>query len=696
MNTIIKNGFLALGAVAMLAGCDENDWNDKLDGFETPQPGSSASTLSYTLTPADYTKMSTDTLYTNYAKSIGQEAENQLIGATGSFSTEEEARLYIPKFLRDSTNNFYALANGSAIKVTYNVAANRNAAVLSINNGTEQYTLSEDDYISIWESSVDYINAFAPSNPASVRVFNRILKAEFPDAEASQYAVVTYNEATENPIFGTIGGGGEDPGYECSSVLGAAALGDELEVKGYITGITTRGFVVTDNTGSVLCYQAKDFDDSAVTIGNFVTVNGTLSAYNTGFQIAITDDSYTVEGTGTYTYPAPTVYTGAMMDAAIQQTDNHLAEYVCFTGKASVSGNYYNFTVDGAATSQGSGYYMPQYIKDKIVDGETYKVYGYYSSMSKSGGAPKFFNVIITSVENATNAKAPASRSAVNDVTTTVKNAILSFDGTAWIIASGVNVLQPADYTAMGQSYGNLSGTLPAQLLPTYLKTSYPYAYAEDEVIVAYKYYNGTATTYQAADYIYNGAEWTVNAGETTSQFVKRNGFWIFDPSVVITLPESRTEPSLTYYTAAVEWVLDNISKPLGGTSLKDGPYMDVKYGNSEFYSGTSFYYCNVDIRGANAKSKFPELYEQYTDDEATELMKQRFCLETMPAVLRQLHPDATPIDGMEVTYTINFTAYTGARSVETVVYTVIAPGQFQYKSCSWYANGEDAGWVVK
>lgn len=29
MNTIIKNGFLALGAVALLAGCDENDWNDK-------------------------------------------------------------------------------------------------------------------------------------------------------------------------------------------------------------------------------------------------------------------------------------------------------------------------------------------------------------------------------------------------------------------------------------------------------------------------------------------------------------------------------------------------------------------------------------------------------------------------------------------------------------------------------------------
>ena len=237
----------------------------------------------------------------------------------------------------------------------------------------------------------------------------------------------------------------------------------------------------------------------------------------------------------------------------------------------------------------------------------------------------------------------------------------------------------------MGQKYGNLSGTLPAELLPIYLKNNHPYAAAEDEIVVAYKYYDGATTSYQAAQYIYNGSEWVINAGETNSQFVKRNGYWIYDPSVVITLPESRTEPSLTYYTAAVNWVFENISKPMGGVSLNDGPYMDVKYGNSEFYSGASFYYCNVDVRGANAKSKYPELYEQYTDDEATEVIKQRFVFETMPAVLAQLHSDAVPVDGMEVTYTINFTAYTGARTVETVVYTVTAPGTFEYKSCTWF-----------
>lgn len=695
MNTIIKHSFLALGAVALLAGCDENDWNDKLDGFEEPQPGASVETLTYTLTGVDYFKMSgLDDDHQKPYIDLGTAEERMMIYAHQAFADEAEARLFIPVFLRDSTNNFFALANGSAVKVTYNVSANRPQSVLLINKGVELLTLSEDDYQTIWDSEDNYIDAFAPSHPFSSRAVNGILKAEFPDAEAGQYAVVTYNEASENPIFGTIGGGDEpdvpQPSFQPTSVIGSAAEGDVVEIKGYVTAIDNRGFILSDNSGSILCYQASGFDVASVAVGNQISLSGEVGSFNKGLQIAITSDSYTVEGTGAYTYPAPVVYTGAMMDEAVARTGNELAQYVQFTGKASVSGNYYNFAVDGASTAQGSGYQVPQFIRDQITAGETYIVRGYFASVSSG----KFFNVVITSVENAANAsKAPAHRAPVNDVTTTVKNAILYFDGTSWLSMNGVEVLQPADYKAMGQTYPNLSGSLPSQLLPIYLKNSHPYAEAGDEIVVAYNYYNGSGSSYQAAQYIFNGSDWALNAGETTSQFVKRNGFWVFDPSVVITLPESRTEPSLTYYTAAVNWVFNNISKPMGGVSLKEGPYMDAKYGNSEFYSGTSFYYCNVDIRGANAKSKFPELYQDYTDEEATALMQKRFCLETMPAVLAQLNPDAVPVDGMEVTYTINFTAYTGARSVETVVYTVTGKGQFKYKSCTWFANGEDADW---
>ena len=64
-----------------------------------------------------------------------------------------------------------------------------------------------------------------------------------------------------------------------------------------------------------------------------------------------------------------------------------------------------------------------------------------------------------------------------------------------------------------------------------------------------------------------------------------------------------------------------------------------------------------------------------------------------MRGSLESLHADVQPVPGMEMTYTINFTAYTGSAENVSLVYTVSAPGKFTYKSCTWFEDGEDAGW---
>lgn len=130
--------------------------------------------------------------------------------------------------------------------------------------------------------------------------------------------------------------------------------------------------------------------------------------------------------------------------------------------KPPVSGNFYNFTVDGAETSQGSGYQVPQSIKDQIKDGETYTIVGYFASISSG----KYFNIVITEVLPATAGVAPRSRAAAVDPVTVNKAAIYRYNGTAWEVPASTVVLQPADYTAMGQNYGNLSGTLPRHTAP--------------------------------------------------------------------------------------------------------------------------------------------------------------------------------------------------------------------------------------
>ena len=281
-----------------------------------------------------------------------------------------------------------------------------------------------------------------------------------------------------------------------------------------------------------------------------------------------------------------------------------------------------------------------------------------------------------------------SSRAVAAEVPTVKENAIYYFDGSSWSVPANFAILNPADYTAMGQSYGNLSTSAkPEVYLPLYLKNKFPYAQAETAKFVLYKYYDGSATYYRCDQYVFNGSEWTINNGviEESAQFVKNNGKWMFDPNVTITLPGGKgQEISTLYYQACVNWVFENIDKPLGSTDIKSGKFYVTSYGNNEYYSGTSAYQGNVDLRPSAAKTQYPTEYEGMSDEEIVAKMKDRFAREVMPGALASLHADAAPIDGLQVIYTINFAIYTGSTSQHTIRYEVVAPGQFEFIDCTW------------
>lgn len=54
MKKTIYLPLLAIGAMAALTGCDENAWNDHLDGFDSTFAPTEVKTIEYTLTDADY------------------------------------------------------------------------------------------------------------------------------------------------------------------------------------------------------------------------------------------------------------------------------------------------------------------------------------------------------------------------------------------------------------------------------------------------------------------------------------------------------------------------------------------------------------------------------------------------------------------------------------------------------------------
>ena len=261
------------------------------------------------------------------------------------------------------------------------------------------------------------------------------------------------------------------------------------------------------------------------------------------------------------------------------------------------------------------------------------------------------------------------TRAATRSIAQSNKSVLYEFDGTNWVKASvdegTLAVLQPADYDQMG---GNID-------LEKYADIHYPYAKADDVLVVVYL----DGTRLNAKELTFNGTNWvlTSSVATKTDQFVRASGKWNYDPSVTIELPAGKGQPlSTLYFQTATDWVWEHIDRYKGCTTKGQG-YV-TSYGNNEYYCGCSAYQGNVDWRASAAKAQYPTEYSAMSDDQVTALMQQRF-IEVMQGTLETLHPAAVPVEGVTVTYTINFAVYTGSTSYWTIRYVVTAPGKFEY-----------------
>lgn len=155
---------------------------------------------------------------------------------------------------------------------------------------------------------------------------------------------------------------------------------------GQVTALTSNGFVLTDATGSIFSYGKKSYE-----IGQELVATGAIGAYNKGFQLTTNKTTFLEGAVKAYTYPEAATADAAAIDAFIANTDNRLATYVTLTGDLSISGNYYNMTIEGT-TNMGSIYYPNDAIKAALSTGTNITVKGY--AMAVSGG--KYYNVIAT------------------------------------------------------------------------------------------------------------------------------------------------------------------------------------------------------------------------------------------------------------------------------------------------------------
>ncbi len=681
MKKTIYLPLLAIGAMAALTGCDENAWNDHLDGFDSTFAPTEVKTIEYTLTDADYAAIASNKQ--NKALAEQNDASQALAALSGNkyFTEKITAAEYVPAFL-GSTAPYMMYTDGSSIRLTYNISVGLPEEVTE-SAGAWNLSVSEEFYkTAVWESDENYIVGFAPEKPASRYLPAAIQASLGADQEEGKYAIISYLEAEQNPIFGNVGGGDEPPaGFQMSDVLGDIAAGDGVTVDGVVGGACGAGFVLTDLSGSIFVYMGGGYDPTTYPVGTQLHLEGEATSFKGNLQVA---QGATIDKVGTqeYIFPAATVYDGTALDAALTRPADQLAIYASISGKVVVSGNNINIEVAGAETAKGSIYYATDAQREELTDGTYVEVTGWFISISGS----RYCNFVVDHLNFLTNAPAKAtSRGLAAAVPTVEKNAVYRYDGSRWVVPENFVILNPADYTAMGLN-GSLSQ--PDAYLPTFLKLKYPYAKADDVKYVLY--YN---SGYACAEYNFNGSEWIrFNGVETeTSQFVRAGGKWMFDPNVTINLPYGKGQTaSAPFYQACVDWVYENKCVPLGDTSIKSGKFWVTSYGNNDYYCGTSSYQNNVDLRAASARAQYSAGWEGYTDEEIVATMEERCDREVFPAVLSQFYPDAKPIDGLQVVYTINFYAYalTPAGNYRTLPcvakYEVTGVGQFTYLESQW------------
>ncbi len=691
MNKNIFSKIALMAGVALMGvGCQTDYFNETyLPGYENGGAITDAKNFELVLSADDYAAIAKNNANKAIAEEAGEEATEALaaIGKNKYFANQDEAAAYLPAWLSASYPTY---DDGSMALITYTMALDVPEDVQLMNAATE-YTLTEDDYKTIWGSEEDYATALTP------KTVNK-LKSVIPvadDARAGEYVVVTYNYSNEEPAT-------EEPetpetpeqpvdGY--TSVLGTAVLDDVVEVKGYISAVSTQGPILTDNTGSIIVYKAADL---GLAVGDEVTVNGTIRAYNSGFQFDYSKGDVTVEKTGetTVAYPAEVLdITGAYADELLTaRVENEYAYYAKMTGTVAISGNYYNFNIPGAETAVGSIYGATDEVKSWLEDGMECTLYGYFFSISKTGEpkVAKYINIIVTSVEPAT---ASISTLALK-VKSEKQYAYFKFNGTGYEAADVVAV-QPADYTAMGQNYGNFTNPAQDDFLPLFLGQKYPYAQVDDKVYVGYRCYAGGATSCKVDEYVFNGT-WAKTAyfAEKQDQFRKAEGVWNVDRTLELDYTNTSSADTKAFYQYCVNWVYDFKDVPMGAPARDNageilstdivtingekpaGNYWVSNYGNNEFYTGSSAYYGNVDWRPSAVKGGFAAAgMGDLTDDEILAKLKENTA-EVYAEVLGYMYPEMTPEQYKKVI--IKVYCY-GPNKNYSFTFDVVEAGKFAY-----------------
>ena len=189
------------------------------------------------------------------------------------------------------------------------------------------------------------------------------------------------------------GGGDDNPGSGTTvasvSEIITAEVGSTVTFGGLVSGLTSRGYVVTDGTNAIYVYETAN----TPAIGDEVEITGTMKSYSGIIEIDPVSEFKTVSTGNAITYPTP-------KDVTLIATDysSTTSEFISLKGKLIKSGNYYNVEIDGVDTATKMGSVSSPHSSlgaDSYVD-KTVTITGYFGGLTGSG---RYLNILTTKIE---------------------------------------------------------------------------------------------------------------------------------------------------------------------------------------------------------------------------------------------------------------------------------------------------------
>lgn len=414
--------------------------------------------------------------------------------------------------------------------------------------------------------------------------------------------------------------------------------GQEYSVRGVVTAVNQKSFMLADGTGNVLVYlnELPEF-----VVGDVVTVTGEANKRDGAIQLKNISAKAKngMNETAVKSMVAPTI-TPEEFDAWVAVPR---VAHFSISGKMSISdnpkGGYYFNVLPGSANSVSLTYVDDKKF-DMSLNDKNVVLTGYIQGQPYNGRV----SVIYTDVKEA----AAASVFGLTRAAVTPNTSVLyAYNGEAkaWELfkESGVDVsvLQPSDYDQMGSSYVSK----PAESLPIYLAKNYPYAKPDDVAAVVYANDKNDSDKLSATEFKFDGSAWvmTSEASPAMMTFQKAEGEWIearvyleasFDGSDGGFKPDDILLPGNSSYV----WKLDKFgywkgSGFVGGNKAAESYLVSPELDLSKASMPVLVFDCAINFLAGNELKDFFNLVvaEDYTEGKAAEASWKKLQVQGWP-----------------------------------------------------------------